>query len=147
MKSVALVLVFVAAALAQQRRTPLFQVTASRPTYQYQQRPVVVQQPFRAVPPSYLLRNEAAPAYAPIVSQTDSRDDKGYAYSYETGDRTVVSERGLLKPGPEGDYIVAEGSFSFVGTDGVQYTVTYKADENGFQAEGAHLPKPPAPVV
>ncbi|CAA9994238.1 unnamed protein product [Nesidiocoris tenuis] len=61
---------------------------------------------------------------------------------YETADRTSVNERGLLKQGPEGDVIVADGSFSYVGPDGNQYTVTYRADENGFQPEGAHLPRP-----
>ena len=38
---------------------------------------------------------------------------------------------------------VATGSFSYTGPDGVVYTVTYTADENGFRAEGTHLPTPP----
>lgn len=35
------------------------------------------------------------------------------------------------------------GSFSYTGTDGVQYSITYTADENGFHPQGAHLPTPP----
>lgn len=35
------------------------------------------------------------------------------------------------------------GSFSYTGSDGVQYSITYTADENGFHPQGAHLPTPP----
>lgn len=35
------------------------------------------------------------------------------------------------------------GSFSYTGPDGVQYSITYTADENGFHPQGAHLPTPP----
>ncbi|BET01394.1 Cuticle protein [Nesidiocoris tenuis] len=99
-----------------------------------------VQSPYVTSPQANYYRT--APSYVPIVSQKSIRDDTGYSYSYETADRTSVNERGLLKQGPEGDVIVADGSFSYVGPDGNQYTVTYRADENGFQPEGAHLPRP-----
>lgn len=37
----------------------------------------------------------------------------------------------------------ARGAYSYTGDDGQVYTVTYTADENGFHAQGAHLPTPP----
>lgn len=36
-----------------------------------------------------------------------------------------------------------QGSYSYKGDDGRTYTINYRADENGFHAEGDHLPTPP----
>lgn len=64
--------------------------------------------------------------------------------SYETSDGTSAQEQGELRnAGSENEAIAVRGSFSFVGQDGVTYTVNYIADENGFQPEGAHIPKAP----
>lgn len=42
-----------------------------------------------------------------------------------------------------GEFESVSGSFSYTGPDGVQYSITYTADENGFHPQGAHLPTPP----
>lgn len=39
-----------------------------------------------------------------------------------------------------------QGSYSYTGPDGILYTVNYIADENGYRAEGKHLPRGPSPV-
>lgn len=39
--------------------------------------------------------------------------------------------------------VVMHGKFSYTGPDGHPITLTYIADEHGFQAHGAHLPTPP----
>lgn len=43
----------------------------------------------------------------------------------------------------EGKGSRAQGGYSYMGDDGKVYTVTYTADENGFHAQGAHIPTPP----
>lgn len=42
---------------------------------------------------------------------------------------------------------VMQGSYSYTGPDGILYTITYIADENGFRAEGAHIPTPPPAIA
>lgn len=44
----------------------------------------------------------------------------------------------------EQDIIVQTGSYSYQSPDGTFITLTYIADENGFQPVGDHLPVPPA---
>lgn len=48
-------------------------------------------------------------------------------------------------PGPEDSHpaVVMHGKISYTGADGLPITLTYVADEHGFQAQGAHLPTPP----
>ncbi|XP_073980506.1 uncharacterized protein [Rhodnius prolixus] len=83
----------------------------------------------------------------PIVSYTNNPNlgDGSYSYSYETGNGIAAQESGHQSsvPGPEGPGTAAQGSYSYKGPDGQTYTVTYTADENGFQPQGAHLPTPP----
>lgn len=48
--------------------------------------------------------------------------------------------------GSENEEQVVSGSYSYTGPDGNVYTVQYRADANGFQAFGDHIPTaPPIP--
>ncbi|KAJ1529662.1 hypothetical protein ONE63_006422 [Megalurothrips usitatus] len=68
-----------------------------------------------------------------------------YSFSYETENAIQASETGELRnAGTQDEANAVQGSYSWTGPDGVQYTVNYIADENGFQAQGAHLPVAPA---
>ncbi|PSN39563.1 hypothetical protein C0J52_20611 [Blattella germanica] len=71
--------------------------------------------------------------------------DGSYKTSYETGNNIIAEETGFLKnPGVENEEaLVQHGSYSYTAPDGSIITVTYTADEQGFRAEGAHLPTPP----
>ncbi|XP_029158861.1 pupal cuticle protein 20-like [Nylanderia fulva] len=76
----------------------------------------------------------------PILSYSnENAGDGNYEFSYETGNGITVQETGHQ----QGESEAVSGSFSYTGPDGVQYSVTYTADENGFHPQGAHLPTPP----
>ncbi|CAH1975459.1 unnamed protein product [Acanthoscelides obtectus] len=62
---------------------------------------------------------------------------------YETENGIAAQEQGRPRQvGPE-LAVVAQGAFSYTAPDGTPIQVTYIADENGFQPQGAHLPIPP----
>ena len=66
--------------------------------------------------------------------------------SYETENGIKVQESGVQKQigaKPEESGTVSKGSYSFTSPEGQLITVNWIADENGFQATGAHLPTPP----
>lgn len=65
-----------------------------------------------------------------------------FVFSYETSDGVSRSEQAELKnPGTEQEALSVRGTITWTAADGVVYTLNYLADENGFQPEGAHLPK------
>ncbi|KFB43831.1 AGAP006001-PA-like protein [Anopheles sinensis] len=66
----------------------------------------------------------------------------GYRFDFETSDGTSRTEEAELRnPGTDSEAIVVRGSYSYTGPDGTVYVINYVADENGFQPEGAHIPK------
>ncbi|KAL0832450.1 hypothetical protein ABMA28_000682 [Loxostege sticticalis] len=76
--------------------------------------------------------------------ESDNIGVEGFRYAYETSDGKSAQEEGQLKNvGTENEAIEVRGQFAYTGPDGVVYTVTYIANENGFQPQGAHLPQAP----
>ncbi|XP_055318517.1 larval cuticle protein 65Ag1-like [Sitodiplosis mosellana] len=96
-------------------------------------------------------QSNPADAQATIVEQNSDIDPQGnFQYSSKTSNGISAQEQGQLKPNPApksaedpSAFIAVQGSFSYTGPDGQQYTVNYVADENGFQPQGAHLPVAP----
>ncbi|CAG4937480.1 endocuticle structural glycoprotein SgAbd-2-like [Colias croceus] len=82
----------------------------------------------------------------PILRQNQEiNPDGSYQWSYETGNGIAAQEQGYLKNAgiKDAEAQVAQGSFSYTSPEGIPIALTYVADENGFRAEGAHLPTPP----
>ncbi|XP_068153939.1 pupal cuticle protein 20 [Drosophila tropicalis] len=80
----------------------------------------------------------------PIVRSDYQSDANGnYNFGYDTGNGIHRDETGEFHGGWPHGSLGVRGSYSYTGDDGQQYTVNYKADKNGFHAEGAHLPTSP----
>lgn len=61
---------------------------------------------------------------------------------FETSDGITRDESGVLKnAGTDTEALSVRGSITWLAPDGQTYTITFVADENGYQPEGAHIPK------
>ncbi|XP_043649821.1 larval cuticle protein 65Ag1-like [Drosophila teissieri] len=86
----------------------------------------------------------AAPSDVSIVRSESDVGPLSYKYASETSDGTSKNEEGVLKNvGSEQEAIAVHGEYNYVAPDGQTIRVTYVADENGFQPQGAHLPVAP----
>ncbi|XP_061394863.1 larval cuticle protein 65Ab1-like [Musca vetustissima] len=77
-----------------------------------------------------------------IVKNVSDVGPEDFKFESETSDGSNHFAEGKLKDaGSEHEAIVVHGSYSWVDEKtGEKFTVTYVADENGFQPQGAHLP-------
>ncbi|GJQ70338.1 hypothetical protein Trydic_g22772 [Trypoxylus dichotomus] len=76
-----------------------------------------------------------------VKSTFDNIGTDGFEYSYETSNGIAAQEQGTLNNvGTEQESLAVQGQFRYIGPDGVTYTVTYTADENGFKPQGEHIP-------
>ncbi|KAK3930033.1 Endocuticle structural glycoprotein SgAbd-2 [Frankliniella fusca] len=104
------------------------------------------QQETTAQPPA---QQPAQPSTSPIpiikYENEGVNPDGSYKWSYETGNEIEAEEEGYLKnAGKEGEEAqTAKGRYAYTAPDGTRIELSYIADENGFQPQGAHLPTPP----
>lgn len=90
----------------------------------------------------------AAPAEEPIPIVSQSQDgpnpDGSYKWQYESGNGIKAEEEGLLaNAGSENEAVQAKGSYSYKDDQGKEISLTYTANEEGFQPVGDHLPVAP----
>ncbi|XP_019876738.1 flexible cuticle protein 12-like [Aethina tumida] len=79
-----------------------------------------------------------------LRNELDNIGVDGFNWAYETSNGISAQEQGqLINAGTENESIAVRGSYRYIGPDGVTYEVTYVADDNGFQPQGAHLPVAP----
>ncbi|KAF9410361.1 hypothetical protein HW555_010540 [Spodoptera exigua] len=80
----------------------------------------------------------SADASAQILKLNSEVTAEGFSYDFETSNGIRADARGVATNG-----VQSQGSFAYKGDDGQDYSITYTADENGYQPQGAHLPTPP----
>ena len=70
----------------------------------------------------------------------------GFRYSYETENDIKQETEGTMKNVDGTDVMVMKGSYSYVGADGLTYTVDWYADETGYHPSAPHLPRSVQPI-
>ncbi|KAH8360489.1 hypothetical protein KR200_006881 [Drosophila serrata] len=71
-----------------------------------------------------------------IREDSNPADSEGnYNFAFETSNGIQAQEAGNANG--------VSGSTNYVSPEGIPISLTYVADENGFQPQGAHLPTPP----
>ncbi|XP_046868311.1 pupal cuticle protein Edg-78E [Drosophila willistoni] len=69
------------------------------------------------------------------LKNTEPDAEGNYQFAYETSNGIQTQEAGNANG--------VTGAFTFISPEGEPISLSYVADENGFQPSGAHLPTPP----
>ncbi|XP_019866200.2 pupal cuticle protein 20-like [Aethina tumida] len=85
-------------------------------------------------------RIHSGPIVPILRLDNQNNGDGSYRYQYETGNHISAQESGH-QTGHESQEV--HGDFSYQSPEGQSISLSYVADENGFQPSGAHLPTPP----
>ncbi|RZC34046.1 endocuticle structural glycoprotein SgAbd-4 [Asbolus verrucosus] len=102
--------------------------------------------PFSANPgPAIKFENPVPGQHIEILRQEQNIEPDGsYKWAYETANGIAAQEQGALRQqGQQDPSIAAQGSFAYTSPEGQPISLSYVADENGFQPQGEHLPTPP----
>ncbi|XP_058976394.1 larval cuticle protein LCP-30-like [Musca domestica] len=78
-----------------------------------------------------------------IIRLEDKVEEDGYHYLYETENGILAEENGRIEALQTDPGLRSKGFYEYTGDDGNLYRVEYTADDNGFVAQGDHLPVVP----
>ncbi|XP_039446438.1 endocuticle structural glycoprotein ABD-5-like [Culex pipiens pallens] len=68
-----------------------------------------------------------------VIKEFNNHGTDEFNWSYELSDGRQVQQKATVKMLPDGTkLLVVDGFYSYVGPDGVKYSVHYTADENGY---------------
>ncbi|XP_058818243.1 endocuticle structural glycoprotein ABD-5-like [Topomyia yanbarensis] len=105
---------------------------------------------------SWTLLCEAAPAVEnsdsqlKVVQETNNYKTDEFNWEYELSDGRQVRQNAYVKKLENGsEVLVINGFYSYIGPDGVKYTVSYYADETGYHPDvivGEITPPPPLAI-
>ncbi|XP_075970551.1 uncharacterized protein LOC142972970 [Anticarsia gemmatalis] len=95
--------------------------------------------------PSAIYLKSVTDSAANIVRDDRTYDENNYHFAYETDNGIAAEESGVVDTSVNGvgGGTKVRGFYEYIGDDGHKYRVDYVADENGYRASGAHLPKAP----
>lgn len=99
---------------------------------------------YSPTPAPYISKEGAAQ----IVKQvSDQKEDGSFSWQYETQNGIAAAETNLPKAGPNGEIVNnVEGGYQYTAPDGTPIAIRYRANEDGFVAEGPSIPvAPPIP--
>ncbi|XP_049866293.1 larval cuticle protein LCP-17-like [Pectinophora gossypiella] len=99
-----------------------------------------------ALPDVSHLRSEAD---VPIVrSNFDVNPDGSYQYAYETGNGIAAQAEGVIKnPNSEYPALEVQGQVKYTSPEGEPISLTYVANENGYQPQGSHIHPVPEAIA
>lgn len=88
----------------------------------------------------YYQQQLTADASAQVLRNDQEVNPESFNYAYETSNGIRAQEAGQLRQiGPDAA-IVTQGSYSYISPEGEPISISYIADENGFQPTGSHIP-------
>lgn len=96
---------------------------------------------FKTAPAAYRHNSVSSSGDVPVLRQDSNIGQDGhYSYQYELGNGISASESGV------GGQNV-QGSYQYTSPEGEPISITYTADENGYQAHGSHVPEIPPYIL
>lgn len=111
-------------------------VNCAFPNYFEQQRQLNLQRQRQL----YYHQQQTPDATAQILRNDQEVNPDSFQYAYETSNGIRAQESGQLRQIGRDAAIVTQGSYSYISPEGEPVSISYIADENGFQPTGSHIP-------